>query len=398
MRSEDFPILNQEINGKKLVYLDNSATTQKPKQVIQSIVDFYNTSNANVHRGIHELSQRATSAYEKAHKNVATFIGAYEDEIIFTKGTTDSLNMIALSLKEEIQRGDEIVISEMEHHSNIVPWQQLAKEKQAKLKFIPVKDDFTLDMEKAKEMITDKTKIVSIVHISNTLGTINPVRKIAKLAHKVGAYMIVDAAQSVPHMKVDVQDLDCDFLAFSGHKMCAPTGIGVLYGKRKLLRKIQPAQFGGGMINTVTKKESTWTDIPEKFEAGTPNISGAIALAAACEYLTEIGMDQIYSYDSELTNYAIKRLKRIDEFNLFGPATKRGAVISFTIDNIHPHDISEILNQEGVAIRAGNHCTMPLHKKFKLFGTSRASFYFYNTKDDVDKLVKAIKKAKEVFK
>jgi cysteine desulfurase / selenocysteine lyase len=390
---EDFPILK----NTSVIYLDNSATSQKPKQVIESITNYYENYNSNVHRGIHNLSQKATLAYEEAHEKVGKFINADSDEIIFTKGTTHSINILAQSLKQELQEGDEIVLSIMEHHSNIVPWQQIAKEKGAIVKFIPVvPGEFTLDLEKAKELISSKTKIVSIVHVSNTLGTINPINKIRQLAKD--AYLVVDSAQSVPHMKVDVRDLDCDFLAFSGHKMLAPTGIGVLYGKRKHLLKISPGEFGGGMISEVHINKSTWADIPEKFEAGTPNISGAIALAKAIEYLENIGMEKVHSICMKLTNYALEELSKIEGIDIFGPNTNRGPVISFILKGVHPHDVSEILNRDNIAVRAGNHCTMPLHDWYMVDGTTRASFYLYNTKEDVDALIKGIHKVKEIFK
>ncbi|MSR86136.1 cysteine desulfurase [Candidatus Woesearchaeota archaeon] len=397
---EDFPILKQRIKGKPLVYLDNSATTQKPKAVIQAITDYYEKDNANVHRGVHELSMRASIAYENAHKRVAEFIGAEEEEIIFTKGTTESINFLAYVLGRSLKAGDEILLSEMEHHSNFVPWQQIAKEKGAKLKIIPITKEFRLDMKAAENLLTQKTKILAITHCSNVLGTINPIKELAKMAHQVNATLIVDAAQSVPHMQIDVKELDCDFLAFSGHKMFGPTGIGVLYGKRKLLENLEPFMYGGGMIEEVTQEKSTWKDSPWRFEAGTPNIEGAIGLAKAIEYIQDIGITNIESYTGTLTEYALKELKKVKGIKIIGPQdiNNRAPVISFTIQGMHPHDVGEILNQEGVAIRGGNHCAMPLMTSLKLDGTNRASFHIYNTKEDIDTLIKAIKKAQDIFK
>src|SRR3989344_1773868 len=388
MRKDDFPILL----NTGMIYLDNSATSQKPQQVIEAITHFYENSNANVHRGIYRLSQQATVLYEKAHEIVGTFIGASPDEIIFTSGTTDSLNLLARSLSWNLQNGDEIVLTEMEHHSNLVPWQQIAKERGAVLKFIPVTAEYYLDMKKARELITSKTKIVSVVHISNVLGTINPVHEIAQLAHEVGAVCVVDAAQSVPHLPINVQELDCDFLAFSGHKMCGPTGIGVLYGKKELLRKLVPSTFGGGMIREVSFNDATWADVPAKFEAGTPNIAGAVGLAAAIEYLQTIGMKNIWQHTHSLTEYALTKLSAIEGVTIIGPPAgkDRGAVISFTMNGLHPHDVSELLDKENIAVRGGHHCAMPLMKKLGVQGTTRASLYLYTTKEDVDAFVNVI--------
>ena len=391
---KDFPLLT----NIDIAYLDNASTTQKPKQVIQAIVDFYENSNANVHRGIYNLSQKASLMYAEAHETVAKFIGANEDEIIFTKGTTDSINILAQSLKKTLKEGDEIVISEMEHHSNIIPWQQVAKEVGARLKYIPITDKFELDMDKAKKLINKKTKIVSVVHMSNTLGTINPIKELTELAHKFGAVIIIDGAQSVPHMPIDVRGLDCDFLAFSGHKMVGPTGIGVLYGKRARLEKLDPSVFGGGMIKEVTKEAATWADLPEKFEAGTPAIAQAIGLAEAIRYLENIGMKKVFVHGQKLTKYAQEQLSQIEGIEIFGPEENRGSMIAFNVKGIHPHDVSEILNQKGVAVRAGNHCTMPLHNRFELQGSTRASFYIYNTEEDIDRLAKGIRTAKEILK
>ncbi|MDP3728723.1 MAG: cysteine desulfurase [bacterium] len=397
---EDFPILKQKVKGKPLIYLDNSATTQKPRQVIQAITNYYEKDNANVHRGVHELSMRASEAYEQAHQIVADFINAQFEEIIFTKGTTESLNLLAYSLGKNLKKDDEILLSEMEHHSNFVPWQQIAKEKGAKIKLIPLTKGYRLDMKAAEKLITKKTKIVSVTQYSNVLGTINPIKIIAKMAHKVNAIVIVDAAQSISHMKVDIKDLNCDFLAFSGHKMFAPTGIGVLYGKKQLLEKLEPYQCGGGMIQEVTLEKTTWNELPWKFEAGTPNIEGAIGLAKAIEYIEKIGRENIERYNEELTGYALKQLSPIKGLTIIGPKEnkERGAVISFILEGLHPHDVGEILNQEGIAIRGGNHCAMPLMTSLKINGTNRASFHIYNTKEDIDSLIKAIKKAQDLFK
>ena len=393
----NFPILNQKINKKRLVYLDNAATTQKPIEVINAIKEFYEKDNANVHRGLHELSLRSSIQYENAHKSVAEFINANEEEIIFTSGTTESINLLANSFEQILKPNDEIVITEMEHHSNFVPWQQLAIRKKLKLKIIPLKKDLSLDLDIAKKLITKKTKIVAITHISNSLGTINPIKEIIINAHKNNSLTIIDAAQSISHTKIDVKDLNCDFLAFSGHKIFAPTGIGVLYGKKHLLEKLQPSKFGGGMIKEVTIKNSTWNELPWKFEAGTPNISGAIGLQKAIEFVNNIGINNIEKHNQELTKYAISKLKNIPGITLHTPKNQ-GPIISFTLKNIHPHDVSEILNLEGIATRAGNHCTMPLMNKLKIQGTNRISFQIYNTKEDIDILIKAINKVQEVFK
>ncbi len=385
---ENFPILK---NG--LIYLDNSATTQKPAKVIEAVKEYYEQDNANVHRGIYKLAQKATVGYEKAHEVAAKFIGAEFEEIIVTKGTTEGLNLLAYSLGKNVQEGDEIVLSEMEHHGNIVPWQQIAEEKGAILKFIPLTKDYRLDLHKAQELITEKTKIISIVHMSNVLGTINSVKELAEMAHQVGAVMIVDAAQSVPHMPVNVKELNCDFLVFSGHKMCAPTGIGVLYGKKEVLEKMQPFLYGGDMIREVSFEKSTWNDLPWKFEAGTPNMAGAAGLMAAVEYLQEIGMDNITAHSRGLTKYALEKLSAIYGVTIIGPISveNRGPVISFTMGGMHPHDVSEILDKENIAVRGGFHCAMPLFSKLGIDGSIRASFYIYNTTEDVDRLVEAVR-------
>ena len=400
MNQNDFPILKQKINGKRLVYLDNAATSHKPLSVIDAESNYYGEFNSNIYRSLHTLCQKATNEFEKTRNKIAKFINAKEEEIIFTKGTTESLNMAANGLKHILKKGDEIVLTVMEHHSNIVPWQQIAKEKGAVLKFIPITKDYRLDMDAAKKIISKKTKIVSVVYISNALGTINPVKEIAELAHKNNAIFIIDAAQAVPSTKIDVKDVDCDFLAFSAHKMLGPTGVGVLYGKHKMLEQLTPFNFGGHMIREVTLNDSTWNEIPWKFEGGTQNIAGVIAFGKAIEYLNDIGMNRIKKNDEELTGYALEQIKNVKNVKIIGPSDNknRSAIISFHIDGMHPHDVSELLDREGVAVRGGHHCCMPLMKVLKIPGTTRASFYIYNTKEDVDVFIEALKKAIEVFK
>ncbi|WP_125763362.1 cysteine desulfurase [Companilactobacillus hulinensis] len=401
MDNNDFPILHQKVNDEDLVYLDNAATTQKPKQVVEAMEKFYYNDNANVHRGVHTLAERSTEQFEAAREKVRKFINAKSNkEIIFTKGTTDSLNMIAQSYGENIHEGDEIVISIMEHHSNLIPWQQLAIKKHATLRYIGLTDDGELDMAEAKKLINDKTKIVSVAQVSNVLGVINPVKKLAELAHAHGAVMVVDGAQSAPHMPIDVQALDCDFFAFSGHKMLSETGIGVLYGKEELLNDMTPVEYGGEMIEFVKKYDTTWNDLPWKFEAGTPNIAGAISLGYAIDYLNEIGMQKIFDYEQQIVDYVLPKLLAIDDLEVYGPTdpTKHTAVISFNLKGLHPHDLATGLDMEGVAVRAGHHCAQPLMTYLGLSATARASFYFYNTLADADKLVEAIKATKEFFK
>ena len=397
----DFPILNQEVNDESLVYLDNAASTQKPKQVINKIQTYYEESNANVYRGVHTLSERATRLYEEARHKLADFIGASQaEEVIFTRGTTTGLNWVAQNLGQLVlEEGDEILISYMEHHSNIIPWQQIAKLTGAQLRYIDLTPDGQLDLDDAKNKISPNTKILAITHVSNVLGVINPIKELGQLIHQQGGTMVVDGAQAVPHMAIDVQDLDADFYAFSGHKMCGPTGIGVLYGKRKWLEAIEPAEFGGEMIQVVDLYDSTWADLPHKFEAGTPNIAGAIGLAAAVDYLEDLGMDQIFQHEHDLASYTLSRLQAKDGVTVFGPSDpdKRSGVIAFNIDGLHPHDVATALDLEGVAIRAGHHCAQPLMKYIKQAATARASFYLYNTKADADKLLEAIDKTKEFF-
>jgi len=394
---KDFPILSRKIHGKPLIYFDNAATSQKPKQVIGSMNDYYHNYNANIHRSIHELGEKATEAYEKAHEKVADFISAdsYQN-IVFTKNTTESLNLLAYSLTSSLKKGDEIVISQMEHHSNFVPWQQLAKQRNLKLKFIKIDEEGNLDKKNIQECITKKTKIVSLTHVSNVLGTVNPIREIAKIAHEKGAVMVADGAQSAPHMPVDVKKLDVDFYAFSGHKMLGPTGIGVLYGKKELLQEMQPFLYGGEMINEVTFKDTTFNQLPWKFEAGTMNIAEAAGLSAAIDYLKKIRMAQIQLRDRELVDYAMKRMQELDFVSIYGPQ-ERSAVISFNVKGVHAHDVSQILDSEGIAIRAGHHCCMPLMGVLGVPATARASFYLYNTEEEIDVFIKALYKVKKVF-
>lgn len=398
---EDFPILNRKVHDKDLVYLDNAATSQKPLQVIQSITEFYNEYNANTHRGVHQLSEEATEKYEEAHRKVAKFVNAKSyKEIVFVRNTTEAINLVAYSWgRTNIFPGDIIVLSEMEHHSNLVPWQQLAKEKNAELKFIEVDEQGCLKMDTLDTILTDRVKMVSITHMSNVLGTINPVEDIIRKAHSVGAKVMLDAAQSVPHIGVDVQLLDCDFLAFSGHKMFAPTGIGVLYGKKDLLEEMPPFIGGGDMILNVKLTESTWNELPWKFEAGTPSISQGIGLGAAIDYIETLGMKSIIEHEHELVVYAMEELEKVNGLDIFGPPIDivRGGLVSFSLKDIHPHDIAAVLDREGVAIRAGHHCAQPLHDKFGLGATARASFYVYNTFGEVDKLIAALHKAKDIF-
>ncbi|OAZ16137.1 cysteine desulfurase [Lactococcus lactis RTB018] len=396
---KDFPVLNQIVNDEPLVYLDNAATTQKPLKVLAAIKDYYENDNANVHRGVHTLAERATEKYEAAREKVRQFINAKSTkEVLFTRGTTTSINWVAQFAGQILKAGDEIVISIMEHHSNIVPWQEVAKKTGAILKFVYLKDG-QLDMDDLRKKITNQTKFVSIAHVSNVLGTINPVEEITKIAHEHGAYMAVDGAQSTPHMAIDLQKMDVDFFAFSGHKMMGPTGIGVLYGKEELLNQFEPVEFGGEMIDFVYESHSTWTELPWKFEAGTPNIAGAIALGAAIDYIQELGIDQIHQHEIELIDYLMPKLQEIEGLKIYGPKdnVKRGGLIAFNIEGLHPHDVATALDMEGVAVRAGHHCAQPLMNYLETPATARASFYLYNTKADCDKLVEALKKTKEFF-
>lgn len=395
---EQFPILNQEINGKPLVYLDSSATSQKPIQVIEAINEYYRKNNSNVHRGVHTLGSRATDQYEGARDKVKQFLNAKDrGEIIFTRGTTTSLNIVAQSYGlDHVTNEDEIVITPMEHHSNLIPWQQVAKRTGAKLKYIPLKADGTISLEDVRKTVTDKTKIVAVTHVSNVLGTVNPIKEIAEIAHQHGAIIVVDGAQAAPHLKVDVQELNCDFYAFSGHKMLAPTGIGVLYGKRELLEKMEPVEFGGEMIDFVEKFDSTWKELPWKFEGGTPIIAGAIGLGAAIDFLNDIGMENILAHEEKLAAYALERLSEIEGLTIYGPK-KRASLVTFNLGDIHPHDVSTVLDTEGIAIRAGHHCAQVLMKELDVVATARASMYLYNTEEDIDRLVEGLQKAKEYF-
>lgn len=396
----DFPILTETVNGQPLVYLDSSATSQKPQQVIDRMNQYYQHENANVHRGVHTLGTRATDGYEGAREAVRRFINAqYFEEVIFTRGTTTAINTVAHSYGDiAVEEGDEIVITQMEHHANLVPWQQLAKRRKAVLKYIPLQPDGTLDLKDVEATITDRTKIVSVAHVSNVLGTINDIKAIAKLAHDKGAIMVADGAQAVPHMTVDVQDLDVDFYAFSGHKMVGPTGIGVLYGRKSLLNKMEPIEYGGDMIDFVGLQDSTWTELPTKFEAGTPLIAEAIGLHAAIDYLEAIGLDEVLTYEHELTAYAYEKMSEIEGLEIYGPGPdKRAGLITFNLAGVHPHDLATALDSDGIAIRAGHHCAQPLMKWLNQSSTARASFYIYNTKEEIDLLVDSLKKTKEFF-
>lgn len=396
---KDFSILDQVVNDEPLVYLDNAATTQKPQQVLDVLADYYQKDNANVHRGVHTLSERATARYEAARQKVADFIQAKSSkEILFTRGTTTGLNWVAQFAKEILQPDQEVIISVQEHHSNIIPWQQACQQTGAKLRYVTLKDG-GLDMDHLRSLLSSKTKFVSLAHVSNVLGGVAPIGEIAELVHQVGAYLVVDGAQSVPHMAVNVQELDVDFYAFSGHKMLGPTGIGVLYGKEELLNRMSPVEFGGEMIDFVYEQSATWKELPWKFEAGTPNIAGAIGLGAAVDYLTEIGMDAIQAHEAELVDYVFPKLQAIPGLTIYGSQdlAKRTGVIAFNLDDLHPHDVATALDYEGVAVRAGHHCAQPLLRYLQVPATVRASFYIYNTKADCDKLVEAIIKTKEFF-
>ena len=392
---EDFPILLRTMNGKPLIYFDNGATTQKPKQVIDAIVKYYTLQNANIHRGVHRMSQDATSEYENARITVQKHIGAkYEHEIIFTGGTTDSINLLASAFgKKYVNAGDEIVVSEMEHHSNILPWQQLCEEKNANLKVIPMTDSGELRMDEYKKLLTAKTKLVAITHVSNTLGTVNPVKEMIAIAHLKNIPVFVDGAQAIPHMKVNVQDLDADFYCFGGHKVYAPTGVGILYGKEEWLKKLPNYQVGGGTIKTVSFDKTEYAESPLRFEAGTPNIEGGIGLAVALDYINAIGLENIAAYEDELLSYATEKLSAIENLRIIGTAKEKASVISFVVDGIHPLDIGVLLDAQGIAVRTGHHCTQPLVAHYQIPGTVRASFSFYNTKEEIDIFVNAIVKA-----
>lgn len=391
---QDFPSLHQQVYNKNLIYFDNGATSQKPQMVIDAINTYYAKSNANIHRGVHFLSQQATNDYEYAREEVREFINAEKkEEIIFTKGTTDSINLVAFSFGELLQKGDEIIISTMEHHSNIVPWQMLAERKGLELKVIPINKRGELDLDAYKNLLSSKTKLVSVTHVSNTLGTINPIEEIITLAHAVGAKVMIDGAQSIQHLKVDVQVLNCDFFAFSGHKVFGPTGIGILYGKEALLEAMPPYQGGGDMIEKVTFKKTTFNELPFKFEAGTPHISGAICLGKALEYVSQFDMKEIEAYEHELTDYAQDLLSTFENISIIGTAKNKASVVSFHAHNIHPFDLGTLLDKQGIAVRTGHHCTQPLMDFYQIPGTVRASFAFYNTREEVDKFVEAVEKS-----
>ena len=396
---KDFSILDQIVNDEPLVYLDNAATTQKPTQVLEAIAAYYAKDNANVHRGVHTLAERATAAYEAARERVRSFIhAASTKEVLFTRGTTTGLNWVARYAESVLQPGDEVLISVMEHHSNIIPWQEACKKTGARLIYAYLKDGM-LDLADFRSKLTEKTRFVALAHVSNVLGVVNPIKEIAELVHQANALLVVDGAQSVPHMKIDVQDLDVDFFAFSGHKMLGPTGIGVLYGKEELLEQMSPVEFGGEMIDFVYEQEATWKELPWKFEAGTPNIAGAIGLAAAIDYLDKIGMETVHQYEQELIAYVFPKLQAVEGLTIYGSEdlTQRSGVISFNLAGLHPHDVATALDYEGVAVRAGHHCAQPLLSYLGVAATVRASFYLYNTKADCDKLVEALQKTKEFF-
>jgi cysteine desulfurase/selenocysteine lyase len=396
---EDFPVLKQCIHGKPLVYLDNAATAQKPFAVIDAIRKFHEVDCANIHRGVHELSQRSTAAYEETRGKVKHFINARsKNELIFVRGTTEGINLVASSWgRKNIKAGDEIVISALEHHSNIVPWQMLCEEKGARLRVIPIDDRGDLILEEYEKLLGPRTRMVAVAHVSNALGTINPVRRVIEMAHQQGALALIDGAQAVPHLTVDVQALDADFYAFSGHKLFGPTGIGILYGKTRLLNAMPPYQGGGDMIRTVTFEKTTYNDLPYKFEAGTPNIAGGIGLGAALDYVTRIGLDKIAAHEHDLLLYATEALARIPGLRLIGTAREKAAVLSFVIEGIHPHDIGTVLDREGVAVRTGHHCAQPVMDWFHVPATTRASLAFYNTRQEIDALIAGLAKVKEIF-
>ena len=396
----DFPILAREVHGKPLAYLDNAASSQKPRAVIEALDEFYRAHYANIHRGVHTLSEEATGAYEEARDKIAAFINAPDRRgVVFTRNTTEAINLVAYSWgRANVGPGERIVVTEMEHHSNLVPWQLLAREVGAELAYVSVTGEGHLDLESLDDLLQDPVKLVAFTHVSNVLGTVNPAREIVARAHAAGARVLVDAAQSVPHLPVDVGALDCDFLAFSGHKMCGPTGIGVLYGRPELLEEKPPFLTGGGMIGRVGQAEATWADLPWKFEAGTPAIAEAVGLGAAVDYLSAVGMEPVWAHEQELVTYALERLAEMPGVHVIGsPAGKRCGVVAFTVQSIHPHDLAQALDWEGVAIRAGFHCAQPLHKRLGLEATARASFYLYNTREEIDRLVEGIQKAQGWF-
>ena len=398
---EDFPILSRKVYDRPLIYLDNAATSQKPRSVIHALTEYYESYNSNVHRGVHALSMEATERYEGARGKIAGFIGAPEPEnLVFTRNTTEAINMVAYTWGEEnVGSGDEILLTKMEHHSNLVPWQRLAQEKGATLKFIPLTEEQTLDLTELEELISPRTKLVAMTHMSNVLGSINPVREITAAAHRQGAVVLIDGAQSVPHLPTDVTDIDCDFFAFSSHKMLGPTGIGVLYGRGELLESIEPFLRGGEMVREVWYDRAVWNDVPHRFEAGTPNIADAIALGAAVDYLTALGMENVRQHEIQLTQYALEAFDQLEEVRVFGPrdVNVRGGIVSFHSEAVHPHDLGTILDRDGIAIRAGHHCAMPLMRSLGLVATARASFYVYNHEEEVDHLISSLKKALRYF-
>lgn len=395
---EDFPILDQQVHGHPLIYFDNAATTQKPRAVVEALRSYYEHDNANVHRGLHELSSRATAAYEGARARVAEYIGASADEIVFTRGTTEGINLVAQAWGGKFLRaGDVILLTEMEHHSNLVPWQLLAERVGAQLRFVPVLDDGTLALELLEQLLTAEVKLFAFTHVSNSLGTINPVAELCRKAKNVGAITLVDAAQSAGHLPLDVQEFGCDFLAFSGHKMCGPTGSGALYGRAEILDEMPPWHGGGEMIVSVTLEKSTFKKAPHRFEAGTPNIAGAIGLAAAIDYVEQIGRATIFEHDAQLTSYAIERFAELPGVRILGPSGERGAIVGFVMDAAHPHDLTTFADQRGLALRGGHHCNQPLMRRFGLPGTTRASFYFYNTKEEIDGMIDILRDAARFF-
>lgn len=396
----DFPILHRLVREKPLIYFDNAATTQKPKQVIDAIVNYYTNLNSNIHRGVHYLSQAATTEYECARRIVKTFINAkFEEEIIYTRGATEAINLVASSYGETfLKKGDEVLITHMEHHSNIVPWQIVCEKTGANLKVVPIDDNGEIILEEFERLLNEKTKIVSVVHISNSLGTINPIEYIIERAHSFGAIVLIDGSQSIQHLPIDVQKLDCDFFVFSGHKIYGPTGIGILYGKKPLLEKMPPYQGGGDMILSVSFEKTIYNVIPHKFEAGTPNIEGAIGLGSALRYVQNIGLDLIYSYETKLLNYATEKISEIPEVKIIGNAKSKASLISFVVDGVHPHDIGTLLDRDGIAIRTGHHCTEPVMRRFGVPATSRASFAFYNTFEEIDTFVSSLRKVINKFK
>jgi cysteine desulfurase/selenocysteine lyase len=397
---EDFPILDQEVHGHPLVYFDNAATTQKPRQMLEALRSYYEHDNANVHRGLHELSSRATEAYEGARARVAQYLGAASaDEIVFTRGTTESINLVAQAWGGKfLSAGDVILLTEMEHHSNLVPWQLLAERIGARLRFVPVRDDGTLALEQLEQLLTPEVKLFAFTHVSNSLGTINPVAELCGRAKAIGAVTLVDAAQSAGHLPVNVQELGCDFLAFSGHKMCGPTGSGALYGRAEMLDAMPPWHGGGEMIVSVTLEKSSFKKAPHRFEAGTPNIAGAIGLAAAIDYIEQRGRAAIFEHDAGLTNYAVERFAELPGMRILGPAGERGAIVGFVMDKVHPHDLTTFADRRGLALRGGHHCNQPLMRRFGLPGTTRASFYFYNTRDEIDRMIEILSEAARFFR